>query len=167
MATFYVVAPEEVKALAEGVIRRWHERLNRAGVSIGYLFAHADRDASGQPKGPALKVHGYPAAALVKIVTLRDRVAGLPDALCVIDGDQWPDWTAERRQAVLDHELTHLHPTGDTDDANRPKLEMRLHDIQIGGFLEVIQRHEEEALEHSLLLMAGKAVRELTGKPWG
>ncbi len=167
MPSYFVVAPYEVKAIAERVIQKHHERLNKAGVSIGYLFAHSERDPQWHPKGPAIKGHGYPAAAQVKLVNLRDRVAGLPDALIVIDGDEWPDWSEQRRTAVIDHELTHLHPTGDTDDADRPKLQLRLHDFQIGGFLEVIQRHEADALELESLTSAGKAVCELIGKAWG
>lgn len=160
MSTYYVVAPDEVMAIAESVIREHHNTLNKAGLTIGYLFAHADKDEEGNPKGPSIQHNGYAVAAVVRIVNLRDRVAGLPDVMIVIDGDQWPEWSAERRRAILDHELTHIRLTDKTDDADRPKVKLRKHDIMIGGFYEVIERHKEAAVELELLSEAGKQIRE-------
>lgn len=34
-----------------------------------------------------------------------------------------------------------------TDDVGRPKLKMRLHDWQMGGFREIAQRYGSDALE--------------------
>ncbi|TXH55560.1 MAG: hypothetical protein E6Q97_08545 [Desulfurellales bacterium] len=153
MATFRTAEKEWVDLLAE-VMKQHHPDLVEAGVTVGLLFAHAPRnDATGEPQGPALKHNGYPALAVVKINSQRDRVEGKPDATITLDGDRWPDESRESRVALLDHELAHLVLVRDedggikTDDCFRPRLKCREHDFQLGGFWDVVERHGKDAVE--------------------
>ena len=141
-------------------------------MRVGARFAYAAvNEKTGERKGPAIKHHGYAAAAVVRIVSQKDRVSGMPDAMIDIDGDAWPEWTEQRQRAVLDHELHHLEVVKEDsgavklDDCNRPKLKMRLHDFEIGGFAEIAKRYKEEALE----VEAARAMADKFGQllfPW-
>ena len=146
MATTFRPAPEDVMELAAGLMRRWHKDLVKADVSVRILFAF-NHDA------PPLTHGGWPAKALARITNLRDRVAGLADALILIDGHGWQEWSDAMRLAILDHELHHFEVRLDLvgnvryDDANRPKLKMRMHDFQFGGFDVIVSRHREASAE--------------------
>jgi hypothetical protein len=159
MATTYEIAPEEVGEVAAKLIEKHHRRLTEAGVTITYLFASSDNG------GPALKHNGYPAGAIVRKTTLKDRVAGLSDAIIYVDARGWAEWPIKRKEAVLDHELHHLEVKKDKegriekDDAVRPKLMFRKHDIQIGGFAEIIERHGEHAVEAEQVYKASEHVQ--------
>lgn len=154
MATYRLADPE-VSELIKRLIGKHHRDLAEAGVRVGARLAFATVDENtGEPKGPALKHHGYPAGAIVRIVSHRDRVAGMPDAMIDLDGEAWEnDWDDDRKAAVIDHELTHLEVQYDEDgavkldDCHRPKLKMRLHDWELGGFAEIAKRYKEAALE--------------------
>lgn len=132
---------------------RYHQPLKEAGVEIDLLLAHAPRDKNDDATGHAVTHGGYPAMATIKVTSLKDRVAGLGDAVMIVDGDACDEWTDAEVDALLDHELTHLEITIDDkgavvrDDAGRPKLKCRKHDWQIGGFAEIAKRHKENAPE--------------------
>lgn len=156
MPTIYQLCGEEVTDLAEEITKAYHQDLHQAGVQVRYLYAFKV-DKAEQPNGHALKHHGYPALAIIKINSLKDRVAGLADATCLIEGDAWNERGEAQRKAILDHELEHLTLVVDDagavekDDAGRPKLKMRLHDYQLGGFESVLERHRAASAESSLL----------------
>lgn len=146
MPSSFVTAPAEIPKLAHGLMKKQHQDLLEADATITFLFA-TNQD------GPPITHNGWPALALAKITSLRDRVAGLADALIVIDAEQWEDWTEEKRIAILDHELHHLEVRRNKagavkyDDANRPKLRIRPHDFQFGGFHVMAERHGESSAE--------------------
>lgn len=132
-------------------MRRWHDDLGKAGVTVSVLTAHAD-EADLEKGKSALRHHGYPAAALVRVNSHKDRVEGKADATILVDGDQWPDWPAERRLAILDHELTHLElvmkdGAVQRDDCGRPRLRLRKHDFELGGFEAVAERHKRAEIQ--------------------
>jgi hypothetical protein len=143
----YVKCPEQVTTLAQGLIEKYHHALLKYGVTIDFLFAHAKTDDDGQPLGPALKLHGYAAGGIARIIGLKDRVAGRADAEILLDGDKWELLPEEEQLALVDHELNHFQVqinskgTAQTDDYDRPKLKMRLHDVQVGWFSVIAQRH--------------------------
>lgn len=143
----YQTASGEVTNLAHKLIRKFYKDLADAEVTINYLFAY------GNDGAPAIMHHGWPANGLVKVVSLRDRVAGLNDVVMLIDGDKWPDWTDEERAALIDHELYHLEvvPGKNTrfkkDDVGRPKIRLRPHDFEFGAFSEIARRHGANAFE--------------------
>lgn len=152
MAT-YQKADKELCQTVQDVMERFHGRLADAGVTVGVLLAHGPRDQNGDLVGPALNHHGVPALATVTINSLRDRAAGMPDALMCIDGDQIDEWSYEELEALIDHELTHLEPRLDKDDnlkrddLERPALKRRHHDWQFGWFDEVAKRHGDNSPE--------------------
>lgn len=147
MSVTYADVPDEVPALAALVLSEYHPELVEADVTLGYLFAF-------NPKGSAVKLHGYPCQATVKVNSYKDRKQGKADATIEIDGAGWYDKSEDERRALLDHEITHLvvvrdRKTGEikVDDLGRPRLKCRLHDYQLGGFRAVAERFGAAAPE--------------------
>lgn len=172
MPTHRTADSETVALLAE-VMKQYHPDLVEAGVRVGLLLAHAPVDReTGEVKGPALKLHGYAALAIVRIVSAKDRVAGMPDAQVTLDADAWPEHVHERKVAIFSHELTHLVLVRDeeggvkTDDAFRPRLKMRPHDYQLGMFTSVIEKHGLYAVEAQAYVELHRAMTQ-TKFPWG
>jgi hypothetical protein len=158
MSTYYQECDSDTIEMAARLILKNHEEIRKADVSITYLFA-------ANEEGPALVHAGWPAKAIVKINSLRDRVAGLKDVTICLDGggDGWKEWTKQHRLAVLDHELHHIEVRKNKvgafmyDDANRPKIRLRKHDFQFGGFHLMASRHGE----HSGEVLAVRHVEEV------
>lgn len=154
MATYTQAGPE-VRTRLMSLAASYHRELIEAEVTFSVLMAAAQRDdRTGEPKGPALtRAGGWPALAKVRIVSLRDRVAGVADVQILLDGDQWDEHSPERQDAILDHELEHIEVQRDddghikSDDCGRPKLRIKLHDFELGGFDVIIERHQEHAVE--------------------
>lgn len=146
MGITYEKADDEVADTVAKAIKKWHPDLLKEKVTIDCLFAISD-------SGPAVKLHGYPCAAVVRKTTLKQRVKGWADAEIVIDAEQWQKFSTEERLALIDHEITHLEIVRDKfgacdrDDIDRPKLRLRLHDAQVGIFKCNIERHGENSLD--------------------
>jgi hypothetical protein len=124
-----------------------HEDLE--GVTVSALFVF-DNESSVS----VLKHQGYPAGAVVRITPLKDRALGTADAVIVVDRAHWLALSQRQRNALIDHELTHLarkvdKETGEmmVDAVERPKLTMRRHDHQFGWFDEIASRHGEASPE--------------------
>jgi hypothetical protein len=142
----YSEAPDANSCIVR-VQQDYHEELDSVTVSALFVF---DTEASE----PVLKHQGYPAQAVIRITPVRDRALGLADAIVVIDRSNWLTLSQRQRDALIDHELTHLtrkldaetgHPVFDVLD--RPKLTMRRHDRQFGWFDEIAQRHGDASPE--------------------
>lgn len=138
----------DVDNLLAHVMSKFHGVLDAAGVTVGLL-----RATPNETEDHAVKLHGYACAAVVKITPYEKRVMGLPDAVITFDGVAWEGFSPAERIALFDHELNHLELRFDkegtlkTDDCGRPKLKMRLHDWELGGFAVVADRHKGAALE--------------------
>lgn len=162
MATLYRPAKAELLTLIEDVMTRYHAPLASEEVTIGCLVAFCGDNETG----PALKHGGYPAIAVISITPYKQRVQGLPDALIVVDGDRFSRLKPQEREAVIDHEIQHVELVEDEmgvvrrDDFDRPKLKLRLHDIQIGGFKSIIRRHGPHAIEYQQVRDAGELLRQ-------
>ena len=172
--TTYAKTPPEVRSMLGELVDQHHEHIAKSKLKIELLFAHAATDKNGNPKGPAIVKGGYECAATISLMPVKFRVLGLGDVLILIDGDRWGDWSHEDRRALLDHELCHIQlnelpllGTYATADDGRPKVELALHDIHIGGFRAVIARHGPNAVEAQLLDAATQTYRqgELDFKP--
>lgn len=141
----YCVASDDVKDRITKMVMAHHSHL--ADLRIDSLFVFSDDDEA------VLTHQGYPAMAVVKIVSTKERAAGLGDALIVFDRHSYDLLTMKQRDALIDHELTHLLLVFDKDGhkkkdcLGRPKLEMRQHDRQFGWFDDVAQRHGENSQE--------------------
>jgi hypothetical protein len=144
--------PSEVNDLARELMFEFktHQPLIDAKVRIDYVFALADRDDSGAPKGCALKKNGVRALGIARKLPLKDRALGRADAEIAIDGDWWAEASHEERRALLDHELHHLLvKPGATDDLGRPVIALRAHDFDFGWFKVVASRHGMHSIERA------------------
>lgn len=123
------------------------------GVTVSALFVYDDEKSDS-----VLKHQGYPAAAVVSITPVKQRALGMADAVILVDRSTWQMMSARQRDALIDHELTHLtrviaaatdeepeHPK--TDSIGRPKLAMRQHDHQLGWFDDIARRHGDASSE--------------------
>jgi len=155
MPTTFTRCPAQVTELAADILTSFdtHRPLLDAKVKIDYVFAHAERDEkTGQPKGPALKKNGIPAMGIARKVGLKDRAKGMGDAEICLDADHWEGIGEADRRALLDHELHHLAIKIDKrglvrDDLGRPVIQIRLHDVDIGWFAIIAQRHGKASFE--------------------
>lgn len=140
MSTAYKPADTEVFDLATRIIQEHCQDLEKAGVTIEYLFATNE-------SGCALKLRGTQCAAIVRINTLKERVQGCKDAEVSIDEENWQELGDAEKLALLHHELHHLIVSRDSDDAvkydshDRPKLKMRPHDREYGWFDAIASIH--------------------------
>jgi hypothetical protein len=142
----YSPAPD-VHDVLNHIAYEYHIEL--AGVKIATLFAFDDESSL-----PTLKHQGYPAQAIARIVSVRDRALGMADANIIVDRASWLTLSQPQREALLDHELTHLTRKLDdesgqplADVLGRPKLAIRQHDHQFGWFDEIAQRHGDASPE--------------------
>jgi len=166
MATFRKADPD-VFALVAKTLKDTYPELKELGVTVQCLFAYPPTNPStGEPTGPALRHHGYPAAAVIKVTSHADRVAGLADAVLKVDADWWKGASDESKAALIDHEICHLEVATDDegnpkyDDAMRPKLRSRPHDHEVGLFAAVVSRHGAKAVEAVGLFKAYQAIKE-------
>lgn len=152
MAT-YKRASGDIMKLIVNVIKLWHKPLEDAGVKLSVLTAWPPLDENDQPKGRPIIHQGIPVLAYVKICSLKSRVQGVGDAEMIIDGPGWNDMNAAKKKSLIDHELEHLkivfdsENTAKTDGEGRPKMKMRLHDWELGGFNDVAKRNGTESHE--------------------
>lgn len=143
---------DQVLEILAEVIDRWHPDLKEHEVRIGVIFA-------SNPDGDAVRHNGYPAAATIRIVPLKDRTVKPYDAEMLIDEHFFENARPQLRLALLDHECSHLtlaktrllaggKKECDRDDLGRPKLRLRKGDWNVGdGFKAVVARHGDDAIE--------------------
>ncbi len=168
----YTKADADTRDFVHATLKELRPDLAEVDVRVDVLMARPTVDKhTGEPKGPALKLHGVPALAIVRITTTKDRVAGLADAIVYIDHDRWEDMPEVRRTALVHHELEHLQlaceadGTPKTDDACRPKLKMKPHDWDLGGFASTVERFKGDAHESQHFLDLNKRMTQLCF-PW-
>jgi len=143
----YDKADEQTIALINEILNEYHPELASAEVTIEAMMAYDDKG------GFPVKHGGYPALAVIKISSLKNRVKGFADAEITIDAENFKSMSEPQRRALIDHELTHLVVATDkegvikTDDCNRPKLKIRKHDYQMGWFTEIAKRHGSNSPE--------------------
>lgn len=137
--TEYWRAPEVAK-IADELILKHHDHLNRVDVTIKCLFRHPAAKSHGRVVyGKAGKVGGRSAylVALEHDVRVDE---GEPVDFFVIEiaHEPWQGLTESQRRALVDHELCHLDVELDDISGDR-KLGTRGHDLE--EFREVVQRH--------------------------
>lgn len=143
----YTQCPPDVAELAASLIKKHRRDLKKAGVTIDFLFVASDSE------GPALTLHGYACAAVVRKLSAKDRAAGRADAEIVIDHAQWCDLLPDTRKALMHHEIHHLELKLDgkarvaMDTASRPVLKLRKHDHQFGWFKEIAALYGRASIE--------------------
>lgn len=147
MSAVYTKAPADVAERAKPLLEKNHFELFNHQLRIDFIFANSTVNDKGEPTGPAVSHNGYPALAVARNLTTKDRVMGRGDCEIVIDADRWPLLSEEEKNALLDHELEHFQIAEDKygmpklDDIHRPKLKMKKHDHQFGWFDSIARRH--------------------------
>src|SRR5262245_54787412 len=111
MAKSYSECGRDVIDVAKKVLDAYHPDLREAEVTFAYYFAFSTN-------GPAVRLHGYPCQATVKVNSLKDRVEGKADCTLTLDGEHWDTLKAREREALLAHELYHV--TVKRDRAQQP-----------------------------------------------
>lgn len=146
-------APTSTIERVRETMARYHGGLRDAGVRITILHASGPRDEDGEITAHAIMIRGHKAMACIKITSLKDRAAGLGDAVLTIDGDDCDTWSEEAWSAILDRELTQIELKTDAeggvmrDDLGRPKLRKRNADYTVDVFMDVAERHKEHTPE--------------------
>lgn len=155
MAKTYQECDSDVYDLIDDVMSKYHPDLKQQQVTVHPLYV-SNEDAGGM-QSVALKTRGHAVAAQIKITSLEQRVRGIADAQLTIDTMAWCGLNANAKRALIDHELQHLEVKRDKDsvvqidDHGRPKLKIRYHDYELSGFLSVVERHGEAALEAMMM----------------
>lgn len=143
----------DARERTQRMIDQYHPELRDVELTFAILMASPPTDKNGDPSGPAVSHGGYPCAAKIKVTPYPYRCLRIPDVQVFIDADWWECLTGRQRDALVDHEITHITLATDADgavsrdDADRPKIKMRKHDRRVEGFDEVVRRHGESAPE--------------------
>jgi len=148
-----VCTDREVLERVERMRARYHSELDDFEATINVLWIDRRTDEDGEwVDGPLLTHNGYSALATIRKTPERDRLLGVADAILSINGEFYRDLDDAGRDALIDHELEHLEIARRNndevlwDDAGRPKLRLRKHDWQLGGFLSIARiAHMETA----------------------
>lgn len=143
----YTAATLDVARRVKRLVKKYHPDLAKARVRIDCVFVTTDGE-----DGAPVKVNGYPALAAASTVPQKYRPATKADARITIDKEAFEELTDKQKDALLDHELQHFQAVIDEntvalDGNDRPRIRMRKHDVQIGFFSVIAQRHGENSQE--------------------
>jgi len=135
-------------------MEKQHQWLLDEQVRVRFLMVDPPRDKSNMPTAPALQLAGHSCAGKIKLCNARERIlSGGIDVVLEVDAPAWKNFDKKRREALLDHELTHVEPKRDAagatlhDETGRALLFLKPDDYLVTGFYEVALRHEEMSLE--------------------
>lgn len=160
--------PKEVERLAQELIHQYetHKPLANLEVKIDFVFAYADEDEKGRVLNDALTKNGIKALGITRNISLKDRALGRGDAEICLDGDHWGEINGEEQAALLDHELHHISVKCDKngnvkfDDLGRPCIKLRKHDVEVGWFKCIADRHGSASVEQK----QAKAIMDSQGQ---
>lgn len=161
-------ADKSVEQLAKELIAKYetHQPLSVAEPKIDFVFAFGDVNDEGVQLNDALKKNGVKALGICKIVSLKERALDRGDAEISLDGDWWKQATEDQQAALLDHELHHITIKCDKagniqhDDLGRPQIKLRKHDVEVGWFRCIAERHGAASMEQ----MQAKAIMDFQGQ---
>lgn len=149
MSKIYSPAPSGVAERVAHLVKVFHPDIHAAGVKID-LISVADDDPEVEH---ALKLRGMPAYATCRAVDVKGRTMGRGDVEIVIDEAKYLTMPDATKDAVLDHEIEHIElqisKKGKVklDCVRRPKIKMKLHDVEFGWFESVAKRHGIASIE--------------------
>lgn len=138
------------------LLNKHHDDLARSRARIDAIFVTTDGE-----DGAPVKEKGIVSVVSPTIVPARYRGGMKADAVLLIDKEAFDELPVKQQDAWLDHGLQHLQPsmkedTVATDGNERPKLRLRAHDVTLGFFSVIAQRHGDNSPE----VMAAKALVE-------
>lgn len=146
MAKEYGKASDDVLNRIEKLRKKHYVDLESVTIQALFVF--------DQTNEQCLSHQGYPAAAVTKIVSVKERAAGLADVMIVVDRFYYSSLVGDECNALLDHELYHIERVIDEktgrpahDVIDRPKLRLRKHDRAFGWFDEIAARHGHASVE--------------------
>lgn len=151
MATVFI-ADKDVKALVHSVRDEYCPHLKGIDATVLFVMAKTS-ELTGEPRGPALRSHGYPAQAVIKICNPQEYALTKAEVIIKIDGAVWTKLTQEQRIALIHHQWCHVGVVRNnrgyalTDNNGRARIFIKRHDFQIAGFNEVIAAHGEASQE--------------------
>ena len=148
----------EITEVIEEIAAKHHEPLVNAGVTFDVMVAiPSENDGSD-----LVKLHGRECYAVVQVTPYKLRCRGMSDVTLWVDGPKWDGLDSRQRKALIDHELLHLElqwtksrvvaevtipARVKTDDLERPKIKLRPHDWEIGGFDLIVNRWGDDSIE--------------------
>ena len=154
-------------AIIKRMIDQYHPYLNVMQPQLDLRVVLATPEKAGIP---AVKLHGYPCVATIGVVPYKQRIRGAGDAVLTIDTAEWGDLHEEERESTIDHELEHLHFPGmrqlgeswvpNLDKSERPIIQIKLHDLVVGGFKVVAERHGDNAIEKQAIDLINSRLRQ-------
>lgn len=147
MSNKYTAAGLDVARRVKRLMKRFHPGLVKARVRVDCVFVTTDGE-----DGAPVKVNGYPALAAASAIPQKFRPATKADVRITIDKEAFDELTDRQKDALLDHELQHFEAVMQDDtvalDGNdRPRIRLRKHDVQLGFFSVIAQRHGEHSQE--------------------
>lgn len=159
---------ESIDTLAKTLLTRYETHLGLivGKVTVDFAFAYCDRDDKGNALNDALTKNGIKALGVTRKIPLKDRALGRADAEIVLDGDWWEKATADEQTALLDHDLHHIAVKTDKsgniqyDDLGRAQIVLRKHDVEVGWFKVIAERHGEASQER----IQAKAIMDCSGQ---
>lgn len=169
MATTFAPAADDIVDQINAI---WAERFPETRnidpcPSLAVLMAVSDKDHK-----PALKHHGWPAAAIISIVPPEQRADGCADLRLKIDQAKWFRMTERQQEALIAHELLHVQvelegsqsvnpPIVKTDDYGRPKVKLRPHDWEVGGFTAIVDWYGDDAIEKQIVTSINERLSQM------
>ena len=159
---------KSIETLAKELIEKYdsNKPLAICKVKIDYVFAYADLDEKDRPVNDALTKNGVRVLGIARKISLKDRALGRGDAEIALDGDWWQKATDEQQAALLDHELNHIAVKSDKngnvqfDDLGRPQIKLRKHDVEVGWFKCIAERHGGASQEQ----IQAKVIMDMQGQ---
>lgn len=140
-------ATAAVYEMAKEIIEAFHPDLKETNAAVDIVMAYPDLDEdTGEPINDALKWAGVKALGVARVMPSKDRSMGRGDGEICLDAPWWEKADERDRKALLDHELHHFVPKRvkgiiQFDDKRRVKLKLRKHDVQVGWFKVIAERH--------------------------
>ena len=157
MASGYDPAGREVLDCVDELVTNFYPDFVECQLKIGVMMAY-----SSELGKPALLVQGYPQAATIRKISVKDRAQGMPDLTIYLDSQSWANFNDDERKSELDKQLARYEVVRDkkdkhikTDSALRPLLKVRPYDYLLSGYDIHIRRYGTKGVD-------AKAIEELS-----
>lgn len=146
MPTVYQMSEMEVWEVFRHVLQSKFPILDQADLRFELLSAF-------NPDGPAVKLHGSPALAVIKVIGPEERAKGAGDLRIKIDAERYDRLSDRTREAMFAHELYHVvlarkkNGALKLDPYERPVTRLKPDDWCFTGFKEVADWYGEDSVE--------------------
>lgn len=148
MSKMYRKSGGDMSDLVQEVMKVYYTDLLEQNIKIDLIDAY---DSTG---GPAVTVHGLPAAAAIRVLSLKDRIMDRGDVEITFDGYVVDGFTRNEKMALIDHELYHIETKRNKDgqikydDIGRVEYKLKPHDREFGWFDAIARRWGKDSQEY-------------------